>query len=80
MDEAKKSESEVAEGKATAEGDLDVASKDLAGDVKELRGLYRNYVTKIEEFEAETKSRGEELQALAPAKKIVKEATDAALD
>ena len=48
--------------------------------VKELRGLYRNYVTKIEEFEAETKGRGEELQALATAKKIVKEATGAALD
>ena len=48
MDEAKKSKSESAEGKATAEGDLDVASKDLAGDVKELQGLHRNCVTKIE--------------------------------
>ena len=79
MDEAKKSKSESAEGKATAEGDLDVASKDLAEDIKELQGLHHN-CTKAEEFEAETKSRGEELQALATAKKIVKEATGAALD
>jgi len=80
MDEAKKSKSESAEGKATAEGDLDVASKDLAEDIKELQGLHHNCMTKAEEFEAETKSRGEELQALATAKKIVKEATGAALD
>lgn len=80
MDEAKKSKSESTEGKATADGDLNVASKDVAEDVKELQGLHHNCMTKAEEFEAETKSRGEELKALATAKKIVKEATGTALD
>jgi len=80
-EEAKKSKSESAEGKATAEGDLDVTSKALAEDIKELQGLHHNCMTKAEEFEAETKSRGEELKALATAKKIVIEATGgAALD
>merc|ERR550539_1524868 len=79
-DEAHKSKSESAEAKATAEGDLGVTSKDLAGDIKELAGLHHNCMTKAEEFEAETKSRGEELKALATAKKIIKEATGAALD
>jgi len=78
-DEAKKSKSGSAEGKATAEGDLDVTSKALAEDIKELQGLHHNCMTKAEEFEAETKSRGEELKALATAKKIIKEATGAAL-
>jgi len=80
MDEAKKSKSESTEGKATADGDLNVASKDMAEEVKELQGLHHNCMTKAEEFEAETKSRGEELKALATAKKIVKEATGTALD
>jgi hypothetical protein len=79
-DEAAKSKSESAEGKAIAEGDLDVTSKALAEDIKELQGLHHNCMTKAEEFEAETKSRGEELKALATAKKIIKEATGAALD
>jgi len=79
-EEAKKSKSESAEGKATAEGDLDVTSKALAEDIKELQGLHHNCMTKAEEFEAETKSRGEELKALATAKKIIKEATGAALE
>lgn len=78
--EASTSKSASAEGKATAEGDLDVTSKALAEDINELQGLHHNCMTKAEEFEAETKSRGEELKALATAKKIVKEATGAALD
>merc|ERR1719201_1663223 len=78
--EASTSKSASAEAKATAEGDLGVTSKDLAEDVKELKGLHHNCMTKAEEFEAETKSRGEELNALATAKKIVKEATGAALE
>merc|ERR1719399_1994743 len=73
-DEAHKSKSESAEAKATAEGDLDVTSKDLAGDIKELAGLHHNCMTKAEEYEDETKSRGEELAALAKAKQIIKEA------
>jgi uncharacterized phage infection (PIP) family protein YhgE len=73
-DEAHKSKSESEEGKATAEGDLDVTSKDLAEDIKELADLHHNCMTRAQEYEDETKSRGEELKALATAKQIIKEA------
>merc|ERR1719375_775471 len=78
MDEAKKSKSASEESKATAEGDLDVTSKDLAEDVKALAELHHNCMTKASDFEAETTSRGEELKALATAKKIIKETTGGA--
>ena len=73
MDEAKKSKSESEEGKATAEGDLTVTKKDLAEDLTTLGGLHHDCMTKANDFEAETKSRAEELKALATAKKIIKE-------
>jgi len=78
MDEAKKSKSESEESKATAEGDLDVTTKDLNNDLAELDELHHNCMTKANDFEAETKSRGEELKALATAKKIIIEATSLA--
>jgi chromosome segregation ATPase len=80
MDEAKQSKSASAEAKATAEGDLDVTSKDLAEDIKTLQELHHNCMTKANDFEAEVKSRGEELKALATAKKIIKETTGGAAD
>merc|ERR1719281_836484 len=80
MDEAKQSKSASAEAKATAEGDLDVTSKDLAEDIKTLSELHHNCMTKANDFEAEVKSRGEELKALATAKKIIKETTGGAAD
>jgi len=80
MDEAKQSKSASSEKKATAEGDLDVTSKDLAEDIKTLQELHHNCMTKASDFEAETKSRGEELKALATAKKIIKETTGGASD
>jgi DNA repair exonuclease SbcCD ATPase subunit len=80
MDEAKQSKSASSEAKATAEGDLDVTSKDLAEDIKTLSELHHNCMTKANDFEAETKSRGEELKALATAKKIIKETTGGAAD
>merc|ERR1719162_2688852 len=75
MDAAKKSFSASEEAKATAEGDLSVTSKDLAEDVKALATLHHDCMTGAEDFEAETRSRGEELKALATAKKIIQEAT-----
>merc|ERR1719446_1140161 len=78
MDSAKKSKSESEEGKATAEGDLSVTTKDLDNDLQELDELHHNCMTKANDFEAETKSRGEELKALATAKKIIIEATSLA--
>ena len=74
MDATKKNKATAEEGKATAEGDLEVTSKDLKEDIETLAGLHHDCVTKAEDFEAETKSRAEELKALATAKKIIKEA------
>lgn len=78
MDESKKSKSESEESKAMATGDLDVTTKDLNNDVTELDDLHHNCMTKANDFEAETKSRAEELKALATAKKIIIEATSLA--
>merc|ERR1719359_2427433 len=76
--EAKNSRAQSEEKKAVAEGDLDVSSKDLAEDTKALGGLHQDCMTKAQDFEAETKSRGEELAALAKAKEIIIEATGGA--
>jgi hypothetical protein len=77
-DAAKKSLAESAEKKATATGDLEVTSKDLAEDLKNQGGLHQNCLTKAQDFEAATKSRAEELNALAAAKKVITEATSGA--
>jgi len=76
--EAKKGLAISAEKKATAEGDLEVTSKDLAEDVKTKSGLHQNCLQKAQDFEASTKSRSEELSALANAKKVIGEATGGA--
>merc|ERR1719267_264003 len=78
MDGAKKNLGASNEAKATAEGDLSVTSSDLAEDEKALSTLHHDCMTGAEDFEAETKSRGEELKAMATAKKIIVEATSGA--
>merc|ERR1740127_437149 len=78
MDGAKKARGAAGETKATAEGDLAVTSKDLAEDIKSLAELHHDCMTKANEFEEETKSRGEELHALAEAKKVISESTGGA--
>merc|ERR1719436_1587892 len=78
MTAAKKNLAESSEKKAVAEGDLDVTSKDLAGDIKTKSTLHQDCMAAAEEFELATKSRGEELKALATAKKVIKEATGGA--
>jgi hypothetical protein len=80
MDKAKKGLAESQEKKAVAEGDLDVASKDLAEDIKTKSTLHQDCMTAAEEFEMAVKSRGEELQALATAKKVIKESTGGAAE
>merc|ERR1719203_1558805 len=72
---AKKGIEQSAETKATAEGDLTATKKDLAEDEKALETLHHDCMTKATAFEEETKSRGEELAAIAEAKKILKETT-----
>merc|ERR1719265_2013096 len=75
---AKKGLAESQEKKAIAEGDLDVTSKDLAEDIQTKATLHQDCMTAAEDFELATKSRGEELKALATAKKVIKEATGGA--
>merc|ERR1719399_422069 len=75
MAAAKKSLDESAETKAKAEGDLSATTKELNEDPKSLADLHHDCMTKAQDFEAETKSRGEELAAIAKAKQIIIEAT-----
>merc|ERR1719282_213523 len=78
MDTAKRNLGESGETRAAAEGDLAVTTRALNEDVTALAGLHQDCMTKAEDFEAETKSRGEELKALAMAKKAVKDNTGGA--
>jgi hypothetical protein len=78
MDQAKKDKAEAGEAKASDEGDLTVTKKDLGEDIKTLGNLHHNCMTKATDFEEETKSRGEELHALAAAKSVIQEMTGAA--
>jgi len=78
MAAAKTNKAAAEEGKATAEGDLSVTSKDLGEDTKTLSTLHQDCMTGAEDFQAATKSRGEELTALASAKKILHEAVGGA--
>merc|ERR1719379_794392 len=78
LDTAKKALATAGEVKATASGDLEVTNKDLAEDTSVLEGIHHDCMTKASDFELETNSRGEELKALATAKKIIVEATSLA--
>merc|ERR1719330_521577 len=80
MVKAKKGIAESAETKATAEGDLDVTSKSLKEDTSSLADLHQECMTKAQDFEAETKSRGEELKALGVAKKAITDNTAGAAE
>jgi hypothetical protein len=74
----KKNLATTQETKATAEGDLAVASKALTEDTSTLKTLHQDCLEKSQDFEAETKSRGEELKALATAKNVIAESTSGA--
>jgi len=78
MADAKKGLAEAGEKKSAAEGDLEVTAKSLAEDIAQKKDLHHDCMTKASDFEAETKSRGEELAALAQAKKVIKETTGGA--
>merc|ERR1712238_362692 len=78
MDGAKKGIAESSERKATAEGDLDVTSKELLEDKIAKEGVHRECATAADTYAAEKKSRDEELKALAAAKKIIVESTGGA--
>merc|ERR1719265_2238938 len=76
MTEKKKAEAQ--ETKAVAQGDLDVVMKALNEDIQQLADTHHDCMTKAQDFETETQSRGEELKAIATAKKIIVEMTGGA--
>jgi len=78
LDEATKSAAEVTGKKVAETSDLSATSKELAEDKHAKATLHENCVAKAEAFDAETKSRGEELAALAKAKGIIEEAMSGA--
>merc|ERR1719245_2672871 len=80
MEDTKKTLAEASETKAAAEGDLTVTKEALAEDIAALGDLHSDCMAKAQDFEAETISRGEELKALAMAKKAVKDSTDGATE
>jgi hypothetical protein len=75
MGEAKKGLAESGEHKAGAEGDLETTSNALAADSKALADTKQDCMNRAQDYEASTKSRGEELSALAQAHKIISETT-----
>jgi len=78
LEDAKKSLSASEEAKATASGDLSVSSADLTEDTATLKTLHQDCLKGAEDFHLESKSRGEELSALAQAKEILGKALPAA--
>jgi len=75
MAATKKAKAAAAETKAMAEGDLAVTNKDLKEDIEYLASIHQDCMQKAQDFEAAVKSRDAELEALATAKKVIKEAT-----
>jgi hypothetical protein len=71
MTEAKKNLAQAQSDKATAEGDLSVTSADLKSDQEDKETLGHDCMTKSQDFEAETRSRAEELKALGAAKEAI---------
>merc|ERR1719428_1982528 len=78
--ETKSAKAAAEEAKATAEGELETAAKNLADDETHLKDLQQECMTASEEDTESKKSRAEELEALATAKKILEEKTGAAAD
>jgi len=75
MEDAKKGLASSSEKKSVAEGGLEAASKDLAEDIKTQAELQRTCSERAESFHAESKSRDEELRALAEAEDVLRDAT-----
>jgi len=80
MTDSKANLAASAEAKAAAEGDLAVTQKDLSADEASLASTNSDCMQKAGDYEAETKSRAEELKALAAAKAALSEMTSGAQD
>merc|ERR1712039_361384 len=73
--ESKKALAASGEKRAAAEGDLAATTKTKNEDVSTLADLHQACLTYAQNYEAETKSRGEELTAIAQAKKVISSET-----
>merc|ERR1719331_586977 len=73
LDESKKAKAMAEEEKPAAAGELERVTKEVADDEKKLKDLQHECMTKAESHELEQKERAGELDALATAKKILKE-------
>merc|ERR1719375_125843 len=80
MDETKKAKAAAEEAKATAQGELDTASKTLSDSEAHLKDLQQECMAKAEEYETSQHSRSEELTALDTAKKVLLEKTGGAAE
>jgi len=78
LGEAKATKAAAEEAKSIAEGDLAMTEKELASDEKSLSTMSTDCQSKAADWEVSTKSRAEELQALADAKKLIEEKTGGA--
>jgi len=78
MHAAKSSLAENIEAKAVAEGDLDVTSKDLDGDIASKEALHHQCMTVAQQFQSTVSAHDKELDALASAKKSIEESSQAA--
>ena len=78
--ETKSAKAAAEEAKAVAEGQLETAAKNLSDDETHLKDLQQECMTASEEDTESKKSRAEELEALATAKKILEEKTGGASD
>jgi len=78
MAESKKGLATSQEGKATAQGDLAVTKKDLAEDSTTIKTLHQDCMDGADDSQRATKIRGDELEALAQAKKVLHKAVPAA--
>jgi len=80
LDKARKGLAAQQDAKATAQGDLAATTKELQADEATQSTLHQDCMTKSQDFEAEVKSRDEELKAISEAKKIIGEQAGGASD
>merc|ERR1719456_394368 len=77
--EEKSAKAAAEEGKATAEGDLAVTTKDLENSKQALSTANTDCMTTAADHEATVAARTEELKVIATAEKILKDSTSGAV-
>jgi len=78
LGEAKATKAAAEEAQSIAEGDLGMTQKELASDEHSLSHMSTDCQSKAADWEVSTKSRAEELEALANARKMIEDKTGGA--